>query len=137
MSDRRDIDRQLEERQIILRSQGVIPFPDGRWATGTMPAQTLPCETGDSTSKVVRFSRLGGYGEECLDLGRCLRLIVGVRPAPDVPYFDPTTVVVYYLTPDDDRGNHRGIMGLGGLVQVQHGGASYVEVHPLRIARDM
>jgi hypothetical protein len=64
-------------------------------------------------------------------------LIVGVRPAPDAPCLDPTTVVVYYLTPDDDRGNHRGIMGLGGLAQVQRGGAGYVEVHPLRIARDM
>jgi hypothetical protein len=129
--------RQREERLIIARSRGQIPFPDGRWATETMPDQFAPRERRDSTPNVVRFSRLGGYGEECIDLDRCLRLIVGVRPAPDAPYFDPTTVMVYYLSPDDDKRNHRGIAGLGGLAQVQHGGAGYVEVHPLQIARDM
>jgi hypothetical protein len=60
-----------------------------------------------------------------------------MRLAPGIPTFDPTTVVAYYLTPEDENGNHRGIKGLGGLVQLQRGGAGYAEVHPLEIARDM
>jgi hypothetical protein len=79
--------------------------------------------------KVVRFSRLKGYGEETIDLDQCLRIMVGVRPHPDAPYFVTSTVTVYYITP-----NHRGIIGLGGMAQVDRGGAGYREVHPLEIA---
>jgi hypothetical protein len=45
--------------------------------------------------KVVRFSRLKGYGDETIDLDQCLRILVGVRPHPDAPYFVTSTVTVY------------------------------------------
>ncbi len=83
----------------------------------------------------VRFTRLDGVGAETIDLDQCLRLVVGVRPNPDAPWFvDPSTVVVYYLTSDHEP---RGIMGLGGLAHAQSGSGEYAEVHPIRIARDM
>jgi hypothetical protein len=84
-------------------------------------------------SNVVRFARLKGPGEETIDLHQCLRLLVGICPNSHAPQIlDPTTVRVYYLTPD-----HRGICGMGGLVQVHRGGPGYQEVHPLQIAFDM
>jgi TIR domain-containing protein len=102
---------------------GAFPFSNGSWAAGTNQASDGP--------RFVRFRRLNGPGEESLDLHTCTRFTVARRLAPDSPILDQTSVVIYYLTPD-----HRGIMGLGGARQVQHGGEGYVEVHPIQIARD-
>ena len=82
--------------------------------------------------QVVRFARLNGCGEETIDLHQCLRFLVGVRAHAESIQVDPSTVTVFYLTP-----THRGILGLGGLLQIQRGGDGYQEVHPLRIAHDM
>jgi hypothetical protein len=111
----------LLHQSSVTPSMGAFPPPNQSWAARAAPVGNEP--------RFIRFARLNGPGEESIDLHTCLRLIVGTRVAPNEIGLDPTTVTAYYLTPD-----HRGIMGLGGLRQLQHGGEGYVEVHPFRIA---
>jgi hypothetical protein len=104
-------------------------FPAIDFESLSRRARSVAPEQPRKPPSIVRFARLKGYGEETIDLDQCVRFTVGVPAHPGAHHFDPSTVTVYYLTPD-----HRGIIGFGGLLQANHGGAGYREIHPLEIA---
>jgi hypothetical protein len=94
-------------------------------------------------SHPIRYARLDGFGDDCVDRDNCLRVLVGPRilPGNGLSPIDQTTLRVYYFIPDvPDEPDGRWICDLAGSrrarLPAEGYGEGYIQVHPVVVTRD-